>query len=111
MEYKIEIYQTTTGKRPFSQWLKDIKDRLTKAKIRTRLDRLEMGNFGKCEPVGEGVMELKINFGPGYRIYFGKIGLKCVLLLCGGDKDTQQSDIQKAEAYFKDYQSRGGVDG
>jgi len=73
MEYSIEIYQTDTGKRPFSQWLKDIKDPLTKAKIRLRLDRLEMGNFGRCESVGEGVFELKIYFGPGFRVYFGKL--------------------------------------
>lgn len=95
MEYKIEIYQTDTGKRPFGQWLKDIKDHLTKAKIRLRLDRLEMGNFGQCEPVGEGVFELKIDFGPGYR---------------AGDKGSQKSDIQKAKVYFKDYQSRGDMD-
>ncbi|HEY4832286.1 MAG TPA: type II toxin-antitoxin system RelE/ParE family toxin [Waddliaceae bacterium] len=110
MEYKIEIYQTDSGKRPFSLWLKDIKDHLTKAKVRLRLDRLEMGNFGQCEPVGEGVFELKIDFGPGYRVYFGKIGSKCVLLLCAGDKGSQKSDIQKAKVYFKDYQSRGDAD-
>lgn len=107
MEYKTEIYQTDTGRRPFSLWLNDFKSHLTKAKIRLRLDRLEMGNFGQCEPVGEGVFELKIDFGPGYRVYFGKIGSKCVLLLCGGDKGSQKRDIQKAKIYFKDYQSRG----
>ena len=66
-----------------------------------------MGNFGQCEPVGEGVFELKIDFGPGYRVYFGKIGAKCILLLCGGDKSSQKNDIQKAKTYFKDYLSRG----
>lgn len=68
-----------------------------------------MGNFGHCEPVGEGVFELMIDFGPGFRVYFGKIDAKCVLLLCGGNKSSQKSDIQKAKDYFKDYQSRGGV--
>ncbi len=87
--------------------LRILKINLTKAKLRLRLDRLEMGNFGQCESVGEGVFELKIDFGPGYRICFGKIGLKCVLLLCAGDKSTQKNDIPKAKAYFKDYQSRG----
>lgn len=106
MEYTIEIYQTDNGKRPFSQWLNDLKDQVTKAKIRIRLDRLEKGNFGKCEPVGEGVFELKFYFGPGYRIYFGEIGSKRMLLLCAGDKDTQQGDIEKAQAYFRDYKSR-----
>ena len=65
-----------------------------------------MGNLGQCESVGDKVFELKIDFGPGYRIYFGKIGLRCILLLCAGDKSTQKSDILKAKAYFKDYQSR-----
>lgn len=110
MEYTIKIYQTDTGKGPFSQWLKDIKDHLTRAKIRIRLDRMEKGNFGQCEPVGEGVFELKIDFGPGYRIYFGKLGAKCVLLLCAGDKSSQKSDIQNAKTYFKDYRSRGDND-
>lgn len=110
MEYKLEIYQTDNGKRPFSQWLQDIKDHVTKGKLRLRLDRLEKGNFGQCEPVGEGVFELKIYLGPGYRIYFGKIGVKCVLLLCGGNKGSQKSDIEKAKGYFKDYQSRGDTD-
>lgn len=107
MEHKVEIYQTDNGKRPFSQLLKDLKDNLTRAKIRLRIDRLERGNFGQCEPVGEGVFELKIDFGPGFRVYFGKVGARCVLLLCAGDKSSQKSDIQKAKAYFKDYQSRG----
>ena len=62
MKYKIEIYQTENGNRPFSQWLKEIKNHKAKAKIRLRLDRLEMGNFGQCEPVGAGVYELKIDF-------------------------------------------------
>lgn len=110
MEYRIEIYQTENGKRPFSDWLAHIKDHLVRAKIRLRLERLRMGNFGQCEPVGEGVFELKIDFGPGFRLYFGKIGKKCVLLLWAGDKSTQQSDISKAKTYFKDYYSRGGLD-
>lgn len=110
MEYRIEIYQTDTGKRPFSQWLKEIKDHLVKAKVRMRLARLEMGNFGEYKSVGEGVFELKIDLGPGYRLYYGKVGKKTVLLLCAGDKSTQQSDIEKAKAYFTDYQSRGDCD-
>lgn len=107
MEYKIKIYQTDNGKRPFSQWLNDLKDKLAKAKIRLRLDRLERGNFGQCKPVGEGIFELKIDFGPGFRMYFGIVGAKCVLLLCAGTKGTQKSDIQNAKAYFRDYHSRG----
>src|SRR6476469_3126145 len=109
MEFNVQIYQTENGKLPFSQWLNGMKDNSTRAKIRLRLDRLEMGNFGQCEPVGGGVFELKVDFGPGYRVYFGKIGSKCVLLLCAGDKGSQKSDIQKAKDYFKDYQSRGDI--
>lgn len=111
MQYKAKIYQTSDGKRPFSDWLNGISDSKTKAIIRIRLDRLEMGNFGKCEPVGDGIFELKIYFGPGFRIYFAKTGLTYVLLLCGGDKGSQSSDIQKAKKYFEDYQSRGEIDG
>ena len=108
MGFSIETFQTVNGKRPFDDWLDSIYDRKTRAIILLRLDRLEMGNFGYCEPVGDGVSELKIDFGPGYRIYFGKIGLTCVLLLCGGDKRSQKNDIKKAKEYFNEYKLRGG---
>lgn len=74
MEYEIRTYETKRGQRPFSEWLDGLKDLKTKAKIRIRLDRLAMGNFGDCESVGHGISELKIDFGPGFRIYFGKVG-------------------------------------
>ena len=64
------------------------------------------GNFGDVEPVGEGVLELRIDWGPGYRVYFGRIGQVVVLLLCGGDKRTQQRDIKRAKDYFEDYKRR-----
>lgn len=72
-----------------------------------RLDRLKLGNFGDCKTLQEGVSELRIHYGPGIRIYYGKIGNRIVLLLCGGDKDSQDNDINKAKEYLKDYQSRG----
>jgi putative addiction module killer protein len=106
VEYSIQVYQTATGKCPYSAWLKDLIDLRAKAKIRVRIDRLQMGNFGQCEPVGDGVSELKIDFGPGYRIYFGMIGKTCVLLLTGGTKKTQSSDIKRAKEYFVDYKAR-----
>lgn len=106
MEYEIRTYETKQGKRPFSEWLSSLKDLKAKAKVRLRLDRLAMGNFGDCEPVGDGVSELKIDFGPGYRVYFGRIGRTCVLLLMGGSKRGQQGDIEKAKAYFEDYKLR-----
>ena len=104
MEIDIEIYQTANGKRPFESWLRDIREVHTRAKIRMRLDRLKMGNFGDCKTISEGFCELKIHHGPGIRIYYGKIGKKIVLLLCGGDKGSQAKDIIKAKKYLKDYQ-------
>ncbi len=79
----------------------------TRAKILTRLDRLKFGNFGDCKTLKEGVCELRIHYGPGIRIYYGKIGNKVILLLCGGDKGSQDRDVAKAKEYLKDYQSRG----
>lgn len=106
MEYDIQIYETSRGTRPFSEWLDDLKDLRAKVTIRLRLDRMAMGNFGDFEPVGEGVHELKIHFGPGYRIYFGKVGRTCVLLLTGGSKRKQNADITRAKEYLADYKKR-----
>lgn len=102
----IEIYETTTGKRPFEIWIKGIKEVHTRAKILTRLDRLRLGNFGDCKTIENGVCELRIHYGPGIRIYYGKIGKKVILLLCGGDKSSQDKDIPKAKEYLQDYQFR-----
>lgn len=71
-----------------------------------RLDRMKLGNFGLCEPVGEGVSEMKIDLGPGYRVYFGMIGRTIVLLLCGGDKKSQSKDIRRALEFFRDHKQR-----
>ena len=105
-EIKIELYETTGGKRPFEIWIRDIKEIHTRAKILTRLDRLKLGNFGDCKTLQEGVCELRIHYGPGIRIYYGKMGSKVILLLCGGDKGSQERDIAKAKEYLKDYQYR-----
>lgn len=104
---EIEVYETATGKRPFENWLKGLKEVHTKARISMRLDRLRLGNFGDCKTLQDGISELRIHYGPGIRIYYGKIGNKLVLLLCGGDKGSQNRDINKAKDYLKDYQSRG----
>ena len=74
-------------------------------RILARLARLAQGNLGDCAPVGEGVSELRLFFGPGYRVYFGEQGNDLVVLLCGGDKDTQAQDIALAKDYWKEYQS------
>jgi putative addiction module killer protein len=84
------------------EWLRGLRDGKARGVIRTRLDRLQSGNFSNCEPVGNGVHELKIDFGPGYRVYFGEDG-DSVILLQGGDKDTQERDIKKAKEYWGDY--------
>lgn len=111
VEYEVEIYEIDIGKCPYSEWLNALKDIQGRAKIRTRIDRLKLGNFGKCDPVGEGIRELKIDFGPGYRVYFGQIGTKCVLLLCGGSKKGQSNDIDKAKEYFEDFKKSGEIYG
>ncbi len=107
MEYKLKIYETSTGKCPFDKWFNDLTDQKAQALIDLRLERIKRGNFGNCESVGNAVCELKIDFGPGYRVYFGKLGLQIILLLCAGDKKSQQKDIEKAKKYFQDFKERG----
>lgn len=81
----------------FNDWLSRLRDQRAVAKIAARVDRLALGNAGDVKPVGSGVSELRIDYGPGYRVYFTRVGAKIVLLLCGGDKTTQQSDIDFAK--------------
>jgi putative addiction module killer protein len=81
----------------FTKWFNSLKDRRAKARIQARIDRVELGHFGDSEPVGEGVGELRIFYGPGYRVYFVERGAVVVILLSGGDKSTQQTDIAKAK--------------
>ena len=102
----IRYYQSTEGKQPFTEWLQGLRDQQARARIQARLARVAVGNFGDIEPVGEGVMELRIDWGPGYRVYFGRLGQVIVLLLIGGDKRTQQKDIQRAKECFEDYKTR-----
>ncbi|MBC1236397.1 type II toxin-antitoxin system RelE/ParE family toxin [Nostoc sp. 2RC] len=103
---EIRNYLTVDGKNVFDEWLDSLRDRRAKAKKRTRLDGVEDGNLGDYKSVGEGVCELRIDYGPGYRIYFGQEGITVIILLCGGDKSTQEQDIVKAHEYWKDYRSR-----
>ncbi len=102
----LEYYKAITGKSPFTQWFQKLRDSQAKARILTRLDRVKEGNLGDCEPVGEGVIELKIDYGPGYRIYCLKDGDSMIILICGGTKKGQQKDIEKAKQYAKDYRSQ-----
>ncbi len=93
----IEIRKTDL----FDNWFGRLKDRRAKARIQARIDRLETGHFGDVAPVGEGVSELRIFYGPGYRVYFIQRGSVVVILLSGGDKSTQDSDIIKAKELAK----------
>ncbi|GMQ29098.1 type II toxin-antitoxin system RelE/ParE family toxin [Algoriphagus confluentis] len=87
----------------FDKWLKKLNDRKAKAKILLRLQRVEAGNLGDVSSVGEGIEEFRIHYGPGYRIYFRRQGEKIILLLMGGDKSSQKSDIKKAKALWNQY--------
>ena len=99
---RIKTYVKSNGKSPFESWITDLRDKSAKARIFTRIDRLRLGNFGGCKSVGGGVFELRIHFGPGYRVYFGLIGSEVVLLLLGGDKSSQGKDIKTAQGYWKE---------
>ncbi|MEW9809282.1 MAG: type II toxin-antitoxin system RelE/ParE family toxin [Candidatus Symbiodolus clandestinus] len=84
----------------FSKWARKLPDEAAKARVQARIVRLETGNFGDVSPVGNGISELRIHYGPGYRVYFGTHGKYVVLLLCGGDKSTQNQDILRAKQLF-----------
>jgi putative addiction module killer protein len=99
-------YQREDGVEPFTQWLAGLRDKAAEARIRIRLRRVEAGNLGDCEPVGEGVTELRVHVGAGYRIYFGRHGGSLVILLCGGDKTSQASDIRRAKDYWAEWKRR-----
>jgi putative addiction module killer protein len=99
-------YQLENGKEPLTDWLQSLKDKQVQAKIRIRIKRLAAGNFGDCDPVGEGVQELREHLGAGYRIYFGRHGKTVVILLCGGSKKSQAADIKTAKEYWADWKRR-----
>ena len=103
---ELQIYVTEGGRAPFSEWLASLHDIKARAKIRVRLDRVSFGNLGDCHGVGDGVQEFRIDYGPGYRVYFSQVGSIIVLLLCGGDKSTQATDIEQAKRYWKEYRRR-----
>lgn len=103
----LEIYQNRDGNEPFLEWLFAIKNKVTAARIRSRLRRIEeTGNLGDHRSVGNGVYEFRLQFGAGYRIYFGKIGNDGILLLRGGDKGSQSRDIAKAKADWREHNLR-----
>ncbi|MEO5355811.1 MAG: type II toxin-antitoxin system RelE/ParE family toxin [Nitrospirae bacterium YQR-1] len=103
---QLEIYVTSEGRIPFLDWLDALKDYKGKAKIRVKIDRLSLGNFSDCKSLEDGVHELKVDCGPGYRVYYGQADSNIIILLCGGDKGTQKHDIKKAFSYWEDYKRR-----
>ena len=103
---ELRRYQLEDGSMPFTDWLRGLRDMRARAQIEVRLRRVSTGNFGDCKSVGEGVSELRIAVGSGYRVYYGKPGQTLVILLCGGDKSSQQANITDAKAYWADWKRR-----
>lgn len=99
----VEVVKSAT----FDRWLRKLKDRRAAARVQVRIDRLVAGNPGDVKPVGEGISELRIAHGPGYRVYYLQEGRRLILLLCGGDKSSQQKDIEDAKRIAADWKSHG----
>ena len=105
---EIRYYVAASGAEPFADWFAEL-EALARAKVTRAITRMEQGNFSNAKGVGEGVLEYRIDFGPGYRVYFGRDGDTVVILLTGGTKKRQQRDIDMAHAYWRDYrQSKRG---
>lgn len=106
--HKSQFYTDANGEKPFNDWLTKLKnkDRIAAAKIDTRIDRAEAGNFGDHKFERDGVWELRINYGPGYRVYYSLEDGEIILLHIGGTKKTQDADIEKAVEYLKDFKAR-----
>ena len=104
---KLRIYTDSEGNAPFANWFQGLSDRQARAKIRARLARIVAGNMGDCKPLRDGVQELRIDYGPGYRVYLSRQGPVLVLLLCGSDKSDQDRTIAKAVEYLADWKQRG----
>ena len=110
MKNTIGEYIDKRGKSPYAQWIMKLRDARAKARIIMQVDKMELGLFGDVEPIGEGLSELRIHHGPGYRVYYGKEGPQSYLLLCGGNKSTQSKDIKRAREYWTDYKRRSRND-
>lgn len=102
----VRNYVTPDGREPYEEWVNSYSERKIRAIIQQRIRRLELGNFGDCRWLAGDLCELKIDYGPGYRVYLGIANRVIVILLCGGTKKTQQQDIQKAEEYWEEFRSR-----
>ena len=94
--FEVQTYLSPNGQDPYAQWLAALADRQARARVLVRVGRMAAGNFGDCKPIAEGVWELRIDWGPGYRVYFTLRGPLVIVLLVGGDKRTQEADIDRA---------------
>jgi putative addiction module killer protein len=101
----IRYYVAADGRQPFAEWFADVEP-VARAKVARAIARMEQGNLSNVKPVGEGVLEYQLDFGPGFRVYFGRDGDVLVILLTGGTKKRQQRDIEDARAYWQDYKDR-----
>ena len=99
-------YQRENGEEPFTEWLQSVRDKVAQARIRVRLRQVEAGNLGDWEAGGEGVVELRVHVGAGYRVYCGQRGKTMIVLLCGGNKGSQAADIKRAKAYWAEWKWR-----
>jgi putative addiction module killer protein len=100
---EVVAFRAKDGQAPFEVWLDDVDDKRAVARVLARLARVRQGNLGDCKSIGEGVSELRVDYGPGYRVYFGQRGRTLVVLLCGGDKRTQDRDIRLAKQYWQEF--------
>ena len=103
--FEILIYEDEKGKEPFAEWLNNC-DKTTRARVFSRLDRVEQGNMGDYKPISDNIFELRFHFNPGFRVYFGKVKNTVILLLTGGKKSSQKRDIKKARKYWDEFQRR-----
>src|SRR5438034_11785844 len=97
---------TRTGRVPFEEWLRGLRDVQAQARVRARLARVRLGNLGDVNVISGGVWEFRIDYGPGYRVYYAQSGIATLVVLCGGDKTTQTADTRQAQAYWTEYQQR-----
>ena len=110
--WKVSIYARRDQSEPYTEWERDLDraDKKAAARVRAQIARIRLGNLGDCEPVGGGAFELKLDCGPGYRIYFGEMARRHALLLLGGSKGRQPQDIKKAQEHWVEYKERGDAE-
>lgn len=104
--FELIVYEQDQGQRPYDMWFDSLRNKRMQSRIIARLAQVQAGNLGDCKSVGEGVIELRIDAGPGYRIYCGRSGTTLIVLLCGGDKSSQVKDIERAKEFWVDWKRR-----